>query len=246
MFFGSNFYYLILGLQGFALFHAYKSNTFQKWYFIIIFIPVIGSLIYLYDAFYSRRNIEGIGEGVMRLVNPDYDVKKLEREVEIADTISNKLNLANAYINSGQNEKALTLYEDCMKGTYANDPDLFMKKLKACYLLNKYNDTIEIGEKLSKHRPFDQSEEKILFAQAYACTDQPEKAEEVFQSMNHKNCNYTHRIALAHFLLGINKISEAKDLVLLLENESKLMDGFEKRNNRLVIKEISKMKQRFS
>lgn len=246
MFLGTSYYYFILAIQGFALFHAYKTNNFQKWYFIIIFIPVIGSLIYLYDTLYSRRNIESLGEGVKRLVSADYDVKRLERELEIADTVSNKLNLANAYLANGNYEKALMLYDESMKGPYANDADLYMKKLKANFLLKRYDETIRIGEMLGHHKPFDQAEEKVFLAQAYAHSHQADKAEGIFQSMNHKNCNYKHRLAYAQFLVSNNKLDDAKALVNLLYNETKLMDGFEKRNNSQVIKEIRDLSKKFT
>jgi hypothetical protein len=138
------------------------------------------------------------------------------------------------------------LYDESMKGPYTNDADLYMKKLKANFLLKRYDETIRIGELIGNHKPFDQAEEKVYLAQAYAYTNQADKAESTFQSMNHKNCNYKHRLAYAHFLVTNNKLNEAKALVNLLYNETKLMDGFEKRNNSQVIKEIKDLSKRFS
>ncbi|MFM2393578.1 MAG: hypothetical protein RLZZ546_1560, partial [Bacteroidota bacterium] len=96
------FCYLILLLQGIALFHAYKNGQFQKWYFLIIFIPVIGALLYLYDAFYSKKNVEEIGIGVKKIFNPNFNIEQLERELKLEDTNQNKINLANAYLESGK------------------------------------------------------------------------------------------------------------------------------------------------
>lgn len=240
-----NYYYIIPAIQGFCLFHSYKNNTFQKWVFIIIFIPLIGSLIYLYDAFYNRRNISGLNINVKRMVNANYEIEVMERELKIADTISNRINLANAYLESGNYKKALDMYNQSMTGNYENDPSLKMKKLKTLYLLDNFEEAILIGESLHKHKPFDQSEEKIALANAYAITGKIEMAELTFQSMNFQNCNYKHRVEFGKFLIKINKIDQAKSHFKILESELELMGGFEKKINTDIAKEVRDIMKRY-
>ena len=92
------FYTPILILQIFCLYHAYKSNSQQKWYWLIIFFPFFGSLLYLFDTFYTRGNIRSLTEGVKGMMNSNYRLEQLERELKFSDNVSNRVNLADAYI----------------------------------------------------------------------------------------------------------------------------------------------------
>ncbi len=71
------FYTPIILLQAFCLYHAYKRNEEQKWFWIILIFPAIGCLIYLYHTFYSKENIEDLTEGVKTSFINNYKIDKL-------------------------------------------------------------------------------------------------------------------------------------------------------------------------
>src|SRR4051812_13448934 len=96
--FGFGYYTPFLILQAFCLYHAYKNNNQQKWYWIIIFFPVVGCVIYLYDNFYSKHKLQSISEVAKNLVNSNRRIEQLERDVKFNDNVTNKVNLADAYM----------------------------------------------------------------------------------------------------------------------------------------------------
>src|SRR5688572_17709867 len=101
------FYTPLLFLQGFCLYHAYKNNVEQRWYYLIAFIPLVGCVIYLYHHFYSRRGIENIGQTVKLAVNSNYRIEQLEKTLRFADNVTNRINLADAYVQIGRFEDAI-------------------------------------------------------------------------------------------------------------------------------------------
>ena len=111
------FYPLELLLQIFCVYHAYKHSSEQKWYWLIIFFPVFGSLIFLYHHFYSKDTVETISEGIKGVVNKNYQTEKLENKLNFSDSVLNKTNLANKYMDIGEYSSAIQLYESCLNKT---------------------------------------------------------------------------------------------------------------------------------
>src|ERR1044071_3743878 len=113
-------FYIMLALQGFCLYHAYQHRTDQKWYYLIIFIPYIGCFIYLYDAFYSRRSVTQVSEALKQVVNSNYRIEQLEKEAQFNNSATNSIRLADAYIEAGRYAEAAELYANCRLGFLAD------------------------------------------------------------------------------------------------------------------------------
>jgi hypothetical protein len=233
------YYSVILILQGFCLYHAYRNNNFQKWYFILIFVPLIGSIIYLYDNFYSKRNVESISEGLKKIVNSNYEIDNLERELKIADTYKNKLNLSDAYFKVGRYDDSNNLLNSCKNKLHGDDPDLLRRLIKTNYFLNNYEAVIQFANEVKNVKTFQYSEEKVMFAEAYANLNNQEKAISIFEEMNSTYSNYNSRNIYLKYLLNSNKTDLAKNLALELKKEISLLDRNDKRFNKEAINEIN-------
>lgn len=240
--FYSEYYSLIIILQAFCLYHAYKNNNQQKWYWLIIFLPVVGCLIYLYDNFYSRRNINSLTEGVKGLVYSNYAVEKLEKEVKFSETITNKMNLADAYTERGRHDEAIKLYESCRNGFYENNPDLLNKLLRGYYLKKDYNKVIEFGQLLETVKGLGE-EGKIAYAWAFHFTGNTPKAEEKFKEMDGKFANFQARIEFSKFLIEIGKINNAKAILNAILEEHDAMESYEKNAKRPFARESKRLLQ---
>ncbi|MEM6965826.1 MAG: hypothetical protein AAF573_13750 [Bacteroidota bacterium] len=232
------FYTPIALLQLFCLYQAYTRNEEQKWFWIIIFFPLIGSLFYLYHTFYSRENIENIAEGVKSNFIDNYKTSKLERELNFSDTFTNKVKLADEYYRSGDYEVAMQLYDSCLEGIYEDDKDLLMKLLRVHYQLKNYDEIIKHGEKIIDDKSFKSSEEVIFLAWAYREKGMTEKAEKLFQSADFRFSNYNQRIEYAKFLEQIGKVQAAKEKLEELLQEIEAMERQERRQKKQALRYI--------
>ncbi len=236
MFDFSNYYYLIMGLQGFCVYHAYKNNDGQKWYWLIIFLPVLGSLIYLYDSFYSRRNIQNLTENIKGVVYSNHAVERLEKAYKFSDTFQNKMNLADAYTERQRLDEAIVLYELCRKGMYADNPEL-LQKLSNAYFLNKnYLKVVEIG---NQSKPEDDG--KINYAWALFMIGDITKSEGKFRELNKPFSDYRGRMALASFLVETNRKDEARQLLNSVTDEYESISNYEQSLKRKSIKEVKNL-----
>jgi hypothetical protein len=237
----ANYYYLVLALQAFCLYHAYKNNNQQKWYWLIIFLPVVGCLIYLYENFYSQRNISNITEGVKELVYTNYAVEKLEKEVKYSETVTNKMNLADAYTERGRFDEAMALYESCQKGFYENNPDLLRKILKVNYLRKEYDKVVTLGERLETVKSVGDSEDKIAYAWALYHVGEPENAEAKFKALDARYANFQARFEFARFYIETGRSSKAKQVLNNIVEEYDGMDKYEQDQKKPIQREAKRM-----
>jgi hypothetical protein len=243
MFDYSGYYTIVLALQAFCLYHAYKNNTHQKWFWLIIFIPLVGCLIYMYDTFYSRPNVNSLTEGVKELVYSNYAVEKLEKEVKYSETVTNKTNLADAYTERGRYDEAIKLYESCRKGYNDSNPDLLRKLLRAYFLTKNYEKVIELGQLLESVKSVGDSEDKIAYAWALHFTGNTPKAEEKFKALDARFANFHARTEFSKFLMEIGKTADAKKVLNAIVDDYEGMDSYEKNAKKSMVKEAKRLQQ---
>ncbi|MDA9774546.1 hypothetical protein N9B82_06275, partial [Saprospiraceae bacterium] len=226
------FYSPIFLLQVFCFYHIYANNRDFKWYILVAFVPFLGSILYLYLYYVHGRNLGAITDAVKDTFVPNGHLKKLHAAVEFSDTVNNRLTLANAYLEEGMAERAIHHYERCLEGVYDKDPEILSKLLQAHYLMDNYQEVVEIGKTIEGNQEFEKSREKIAYAASLGLTGNADTAEKVFESMNVKYANYLHRLEYAKYLDYRGKVDESNDLLAELMSEIGQMDSYERRMNR--------------
>jgi len=234
-------FYPLLVLQGFCLWHAYKSNAGQKWYWLIVFLPYVGCFLYLYDAFYSRRTVEVIGEELKSVVNSNYKIEQLEKALKFSSNVKNRMNLADAYAEIGRYKDAIAQYEESREGYMADDEQLSRKLLGALFLDKQYDRCIEIGKQLSGSKSFRNSDQHMDLAWALHYQGQTDESYKHFADMDREFSNYDHRYAFCRFLIATGKAEEAKQKADVLMAEIEMMKSNERRVNRSAIDEIKNL-----
>jgi hypothetical protein len=219
-------------LQAVTLYLAYRNNAEQRWYWFIIFFPGLGSLLYLFDQYYSQRNISSFTETVKEVVNSNYKTEQLEKAQRFSDNTINKLNLADAYMEIGRYADAINLYQSTLTGFMEDDPGVRMKLLNALFMAKNYDQVIMLGEKLESEKTFKNAEPRISYAWALHYEGKPEAAEKVFQDMNKPFTNFKHRVEYCAFLSESSRKEEANVLLQELLEEFENMRGPERKLHR--------------
>jgi hypothetical protein len=232
------FYTPVLMLQAFCLFHAYRNNSEQRWYWLIIFIPVIGCALYLYHHFYGRSSLQNISEGVKGIVNTNYKLEQFEKAYRFSNNLTNRVNLADAFVACGRYGEAIALYQESLVGFMAEDPALRMKILSAHFYNGDYDAAIAYGRELESEKTFRDAEEHIGYAWALHHAGRTDEARSRFESMDRSFTNYNHRIAYCKFLRETNRLEDLKAKLLELSDEIEHMKGPERRLRRDVIRDI--------
>ena len=129
-----------LGIASFALFigciiHAIRNDRVFPWIFILIFLPGIGPILYLFieifPAFFGARERGAVRRGVTKLANPDRDLKKAKRDVDLVGSADAKRKLAEEYIHRGEYVEAIDLLRSALTGVHSDDPALLYALARA-------------------------------------------------------------------------------------------------------------------
>lgn len=231
-FFGGQYYTIILVLQGICVFHCLRNKTSNKWIWLIVFLPLIGCVIYFFSEILTHRQIRNFQSGFGEMISPSGSIKKLEDNLRFSDTFQNRISLADAYLASGQNKKAIELYESSLTGVFSENEYALAQLTLAYYEEKRYADIITAANKIYSRPQFNRSKAHIYYAVALAAVGIDEKAEKEFKKMNMQFSDFEARFYYSQFLISQNRSQEGINILANIEDEFPRLTHIEKRENR--------------
>src|SRR5438045_1062417 len=112
MFFTNNYFYLVtVGLQAICVIHCIRRGRQNNLIWLIVFLPIVGSLIYIFSEIFTGRDMQQVQSGLGAVLNPGGSVRKLEENLRFSDTFANRVALADAYLSINNTDRAIELYE---------------------------------------------------------------------------------------------------------------------------------------
>jgi hypothetical protein len=230
------YYYIVLILQALCVFHSVRKGNQQKWIYIIVFLPLIGCLAYIFTEVVRRDDVSNLQTGVAKMVNPTGKVKRLERNFQFSNTFANRIALADAYLEIGWYEKAIELYGPALEGTFAADEHTVKQAIVGYFHLGNYEAIAKIAPRISKSPNFSSSASNLYYAFALEKMGKLAAAENEFKNMEHRFSNYEARYHHGCFLLRLNRMDDAKAIFGEVLDEAAHMTRKEKKVGRGWIK----------
>lgn len=224
----SEYYYLVIGLQAVCVWHSYRRGTMQKWIWLIVFLPLVGSLLYIFTEIIQKRHVSSATGSILSFVNPGGRIKKLEHNYNFSGTFTNRIALADAYLDAGMYDKAIGLYEPVLTGIFDNSDGAIRNLIKAYYKTGQFNELVKIAPRIIKSLDFTKTQANLYYALALEELGRFDEAEAEFKKMCHRFCNYEQRYNYGCFLLRREKYPEAREVFEAAINESEFLSGREK------------------
>ncbi|AUC82131.1 tetratricopeptide repeat protein [Lacinutrix sp. Bg11-31] len=234
-------YYLTIALQGFCIYHLIKNRSQYYWIFLIIFIPIIGSIIYLITQVYNKRDATIIKENLTSVLIPTKRVKDLEKKLQFSETFQNRLDLADVFFEMKDYKNAITHYEVALKDKSQNNYFILENLITSYYNLEDYNKTIAYAEQLKNHSEFNKSKSEFIYGLALDKTGQSAAAEKHLKAIDQRYSNYSERLVLAKFYIKKDKIEAAKEILNEISIEAQHMTKSNKSKYRTTINEVEKL-----
>jgi len=234
-------YYLLIVVQVYCLYHVYKNNKPFYWYFLIFFVPAIGSLIYIVTQMFNKSDAEKIQEEITTVLNPTKKIKDLEKKLEFVDTYTNRIELADAYFINKDIPNAIINYKKTLEDTVQDD--LYARQnLILCYFqLKDYAGVIEQAELIKEKSEFKGSKQQFCYGLAFNALGRTDEAEAQLIQIDRPYSNYAERLALAKFYLENNRTSEGKELLEEIATESKRLTKPNRKLYGATIAEVERM-----
>ena len=118
--------------------HAVRRGNVFPWIYIIVFLPGIGSLIYIaieiIPELMRGRAAARLKSGAAAAIDPNRSFREAHRAAELVGSVDSKRALAEQYMARGAYADAVEIYRATAVGQFKDDPALLMGLARAQFM----------------------------------------------------------------------------------------------------------------
>lgn len=232
---------LSLILQIACAIHVVKTHREIYWIYIIMFVPGIGIGIYFVTQILPElgqsRGVHQAKNSLMKAIDPQRELRNKKQQLELANTLENKLKLADECLEAGMFTDAIELYQKCLTGIGEGDAETMVKLATAYFYHEEYEKCTITLDEIIQHNPnYKSTDGHLLYAR---CLEKLNKADEALAEYEVVSENYPGeegRIRYAQLLLQLNQNDKAKEVFNEVIKRSRLAPKFYQRKEKKWIK----------
>lgn len=180
----------ILGLLLYAgcIIHAIRTGRINYWLFILIFLPGLGSILYLLfevlpglrHSHTARRAVSSLGAAL----DPNRRLRESRANLEVVDTAENRRQLAEERMKRGQWAEAEALYRAALVEPLADDPALLIGLAKALAGRGDHQGAFDAIERLYRADPkYESREARLIRARALEGLGRTQEAADAYRPL---------------------------------------------------------------
>jgi len=179
---------VVIVFQLTLVWHAGKTGRAQPWAYIILLIPVFGSLAYVIAELLPEWSRSYGGQKAKKrfvaTLDPQRRYRALTDELAITDTIANRDALATECVVLGKFDEAIHHYDEIIARPMGEEPVFFLGRARAAFGLGRPADTVATLDDLRRRWPDYQSAEgHLLYARALGEIGRTEEAIEEYKAL---------------------------------------------------------------
>lgn len=201
---------------GFVI-HVMKTGRNTTWIWIIIALPLAGSIAYfvieLLPGLSGSRTGRKATSNLKRTINPNKDINEAIQNHSITDTVENSVRLAKECLNKEMYGEAKGYFEKCLKGIHEHDPEIMQGLAEAEFGLNNFTKVKVVLDDLIKNNPdYKNPDAHLLYARSLEELNNIELALEEYQALDRY---YPGPEASYRYALLLKKTSKNKEALEL-------------------------------
>jgi hypothetical protein len=179
---------VILLLDITLIYHASRTGRLQPWAFIILMVPLIGSLAYvcveLIPEWLSGPGAQQARKRLASRLDPEKLYREISDRLAVSDTIANRAALAAECLKIARFDEAERHYDHILKLPMGGEPAYALGKANAQFGRNRPAEAIATLDDLPQHWPdFQSAEGHLLYARALAEVGRLDEALEEFHAV---------------------------------------------------------------
>ena len=213
---GYIFAFLPYIFQLLLIIHMIKRNKPFVWLWLIVFLPYIGGLVYfimeVLPELIHSQSVSNMGTALDGRFRPNRKIENLEHLVKRQGTITNIVQLADAYSEAGNYEKAVELYKSCLQGPYEHDGEIQFKIVNSLFRAGNISfaqEALKIFKEYNEISNQEQAIIEILVNQDFA------KLQDIFDNTSNFEVGYNlvkHYIEIDDFEKAESVVEEMKEI----------------------------------
>ena len=211
--------------------HAVRSGRHLYTLILLFSFPLLGSLVYFLAIFLPQsrleRSIGKAGKAVIEKLNPGRALREAQDAFDLTPTAHNQTRLAKAMLDAGMNAQAVEQFDACLRGPFANDPDIIFDAAQARLCNGQHDAAIAALLGLQKTTPSFRTEQvSVLLARAYAAAGMHAEAGLEFASAVQRFTGIEARVEYALWALSRRDAVVAQEQIRELEHSRKHMNKY--------------------
>ena len=197
--------------------HAIRSGREMYWLYIIMFLPGVGCAIYFFTQILPEMQndytVRKAGNRLLKAIDPERELRRRKDELDIADTVENRVKLADECIEAGLHSEAIPLLQHCLNNGH-DDPDIFLKLAQAQFGSGQHQACINTLDRLIKENPNLRSHEgHLLYARSLEALGNTAQALEEYQALTASFPGEEARWHYAELLLSLGQTDKAQQVL---------------------------------
>ncbi len=180
---------LLFIVNAFFIIHAARTGRLWPWAYVILFLPLVGVGAYIiFEILPQYRyspDARRAQASVARAVNPEKRYRALKGELEVADTLGNRLSLAEECVALRKYDEALALYDEIIASPQGDEPRYVLGMAQAEVGLERPDAAIATLEELKQRWPSYQSQDgHLLYARALEKVGRDDEAMREYEELS--------------------------------------------------------------
>ncbi len=216
-----------LALIAICVVHAVRRGNIFPWIYVIIFLPGIGSLIYIaveiVPELLRGRAAARLKSGAASALDPNKSFREAHRAAELVGSVDSKRALAEEYLARGAYGDAVEIYRATAVGQFKDDPALLMGLARAQFLNNDPAGAQASLDAVQAADPsFVSGDAHLLYARALEAQG---KTDEAIAEYRRLVPYFSGEEARARFAMLLDKTGARDEARAIYQEIVKLLDG---------------------
>jgi len=227
-------YVAIIALQVYCIVHVIRNNGRMFWIFPLLIAPVVSAIAYfiveILPTLQHNRHVRTAKEQIVQKMDPERELRAAQGQLDIADTMANRIRVADALTELGRHKEALPLYQ---RGAGPRPDFRTGEKLARSLYLNDRNDealsVLDVLPRVTGQSDIDRT--KLLRARILEDMGRSDEALELYTEIMDRMPGDEARCRCAALLLKVGRKSEAVRVLEEVEQRMKYIDRHTKASN---------------
>jgi hypothetical protein len=218
---------LVVVLQIIAVVHLFRTGRDQRWLFLIILVPLIGSIAYfIVEVLPSLQNNPGARRAMKRaqsVIDPNRDLRDHTLNYERSQNVETASKLAAELTKAGRHAEAIQVCNSARTGLFEDDPKILLALAKAQSAAGDYGAAIVTLDYLREKSPGLRSAEgHLIYTRALEETGATERALEEYDALAKYYPGAEARVRQAMLYKKLGQTARAAELFAAVLKDARL------------------------
>jgi hypothetical protein len=210
-----------------AAVHLLRTGRDMRWLFLIIFVPVIGPLVYFFVEVLPSLRQNPTARRALRAarasVDPGRGVREGELDYERSQNIETAARLAEELTKAGRFDEAIKVCADARTGLFEDDPKILLALANAQFAAGRYADVIGTLDYLRDKNPGQRAADgHLIYARALEEGGATERALKEYDALARYYPGAEARVRQAMLYKKLGRGVEAQELFAAILKDARL------------------------